>query len=127
MATLLNSASLPQPRPLLVLVAAGLSGALVGCGPDCQSSCEKLYSENECNIQVPGISRDDLVSECNTTCENALEQTGEIRNDYKPNEFTPSDKSLTIQNDREAALWMDCVEENACLKLEEGFCSGIGI
>lgn len=114
-------------RPVLTLAMVAVTSTLAACGPDCQSSCLKLYSENECDIQVPGVSREQLIQDCNTTCNNALESTGEIRPEYKPNEFTPSDKSLTIENDREAALWMDCVDENACLKLEEGYCSGIGI
>ncbi len=123
----MSSSPAPRLRPLVALGLAALSTTLVACGPDCQSSCEKLYSENECGIEVAGVSRDDLLGQCNTTCENALEQTGEIRDNYKPNEFTPSDKALIIENDREAALWMDCVEENACIKLEEGYCSGTGL
>ena len=107
--------------------ALAASAALAsGCGPDCQSSCQKLYAENECDIPVPGASREQLLRECSTVCEDALNNPGDIRDGYEPTEYTPSDKSLTIETDQEAALWMDCVDEMACELLEEGYCSGLG-
>ena len=67
-------------RGVLAPVVA-LAGALLlsGCGPDCQSTCNKLFQETECNLQRPGQSRDDLLRSCNDACADGLETPGEIR------------------------------------------------
>jgi hypothetical protein len=111
-------------RGVLASVVA-LAGALVlpGCGPDCQSTCNRLFQESECNLQRPGQSRDDLLRSCNQACEDGLETPGEIRAEYNPDEYTPSDQSVRFQNDQETALWMDCVEATACELLDDGYCS----
>ena len=105
----------------LALAATGLSG----CGPNCQSTCTTLYAESECNLQSPGQSREDLLRTCEQECEAALTKSGDIRPEYKPNEDTPSDKSVELTSDKEAALWMDCVAETACELLDEGYCAPI--
>lgn len=115
-----------RARSILMTVAA-LTGLTLapGCGPDCQSTCNKLFQEVDggCNLQRPGQSREDLLRSCNDACDNALDTPGEIRAEYKPNEYTRSDQSVRFQNDQEAALWMDCVEAQACEKLDDGYCS----
>ena len=111
-------------RPIAGLAAsAALSLSAVGCGPDCQSTCNRLYQENECNLQFPGQSRANLLRDCSNACEDALDTPGEIRQEYTPNQYTPSNESVRFQNDQEAALWMDCVEAQACEKLGDGYCS----
>ncbi|MEC7946381.1 MAG: hypothetical protein VX265_02370 [Myxococcota bacterium] len=113
-----------RARSFLTTVAAIGGLALApGCGPDCQSTCNRLYQENECNLQRPGQSRDDLLRSCNNACTNALKTPGEIREEYTPSQYTPSDQSVRFINDQEAALWMDCVETQACEKLDDGYCS----
>lgn len=105
----------------LLLAAGGLSG----CGPNCQSTCNTLYAESECNLQSPGLSREELLRTCESECESALTKSGEIRPEYKPDEDTPSDKSVELTTDKEAALWMDCVAETACDLLDEGYCAPV--
>jgi hypothetical protein len=105
----------------LLLAAGGLSG----CGPNCQSTCTTLYAESECNLQSPGLSREELLRTCESECESALTKSGEIRPEYKPDEDTPSDKSVELTSDKEAALWMDCVAETACDLLDEGYCAPV--
>ena len=110
---------------LRVLVIAAVPLTAVGCGPTCQSTCNRLYQESECGIQAVGDdSVADLTSRCMDECENALEIPGEV-GDYTPDEYTPSSETVTLQNDKQAALWMDCVSETACEYLEEGYCAPV--
>ena len=109
---------------------AGMGVTVTGCGPDCQSTCNKLYSQNECNIQRAGAERQDLLDECSDRCEVALTNPGEADPDYNPaDKMRPSQtqESSIIETDTEAAMWMDCVEETACDLLDEGYCWGIGL
>lgn len=115
-------------RTALVFGALAASGSwlmlLTACGPNCQSTCNRLYQESECNIQSPGATRDDLVLECNTQCENALEVPGEV-GDYNPKEYTPNSVSVELENDKQAAVWMDCIAEQSCELLNDGFCAPV--
>ena len=95
-----------------------------GCGPNCQSTCNALYLESECNIQVPGITREVLLSRCNSACEDALEIPGEAGN-YAPNERTKVGQTVNLQNDIQAAMWMDCIGETACENIEDGYCEPV--
>lgn len=109
-----------------LLTAAGLLTAVVtttGCGPDCYSTCGKLYQE-ECNFESPGQTQSELLDTCVETCQAALNTPGEV-GDYNPYEKQPGDAAITIENDRQAALWMDCIAESACEKLDEGYCAPI--
>ena len=118
-------------RPFAGLTAAAAFGlGATGCGPDCQSTCTKLYSQNECDIQRPGASREDLLGTCEERCELALTKPGEADPDYNPAEKMPpsiDNESSVVETDEEAAMWMDCVEETACDLLDEGYCWGIGL
>jgi hypothetical protein len=111
------------------LTALFLSAALAntGCGSTCQSTCNRLYQEGggACNIQSPGATRTELLSLCMEECEDALEITGEARADYTPNEYTPADKSIIFKNDKEVALWMDCVANTSCEFLDNGYCAPV--
>ena len=107
---------------LALLISAAALGS--GCGPDCQSTCNKLYQESECNTQSPGRSRDELLSRCNQECEDALVVPGEV-GDYQPNEYTPSSVAVTLKNDKQAAAWMDCVQETSCEFLNTGYCAPV--
>ena len=118
-------------RPIAGLAAsAALSLSAVGCGPDCQSTCTKLYSQNECDIQRPGVEREELIGTCEERCELALTKPGEADPDYNPAEKMPpsvDNESSVVETDEEAAMWMDCVGETACELLDEGYCWGIGL
>ena len=110
----------------ITICASILSSA---CGPDCQTTCEKLYAQGgECEFTSAG---DEFgvknFQRCTETCESALKTPGEA-GDYNPQEKTPSSQSIELENDQQAALWMDCVEEKSCelLKTSGGrFCAPI--
>lgn len=106
------------------LVLAGAALYLTGCGPNCQSTCEKLYIESECNIQRPGRTTDELLQRCSNECEGALEQPGEI-GDYDPYDNSGSGSSITLDNEMQAAVWMECVAESACEKIDDGYCAPV--
>lgn len=97
--------------------------ATSGCGPDCYSTCSKLYQE-ECNFESPGQTQSELLDTCVETCQSALITPGDV-GEYNPYEKQPGDAAITIENDRQAALWMDCIAETACEKLEEGYCAPV--
>jgi hypothetical protein len=116
-----------SPR-LLPFGFAALALALgaTGCdNPDCQPTCNKLYGDSECDLRSPGYTRNDLLRTCTEECEGALEKAGEVRRTYKPYENTPSDETVTLTNDKEAILWMDCIAETDCVLLNEGFCAPV--
>jgi len=104
----------------LCLLAIGAAG----CGPDCQSTCNILYQSEECGIASPGSTQSELLSTCLDACENALEIPGELGR-YDPNERTPSSQNVELKNDKQAAVWMDCVVETACENIEEGYCAPV--
>jgi hypothetical protein len=108
-------------------IAAFLSLVLTsGCGANCQMVCSKAWAADECNLQVPGeTNQADLVRDCVIECENALQQTGELQG-YDPN-VPLSSQTFTLENEKQAAVWMDCVDESACQLLDEGVCPGGGI
>ena len=111
------------------LTALALSAALLGtgCGATCQSTCNRLYQEagGSCNIQSPGAKQVELLTLCMDECEDALAIAGEARSDYTPDKYTPSDKSIVFKNDKEVALWMDCVANTSCDFLDSGYCAPV--
>ncbi len=115
-------------RGFLVLGAAGLLGLTSACGANCQSTCQRIYSSSECNIAVAGFNdangRAELIRECVTRCEGALDHPGELGN-YDPNDRTTSGDTVELRNEVQAAAWMDCVESTACEQLSQGFCAPI--
>ena len=111
-------------RLLVSTALVVVSAVAVGCGPDCQSTCNTLYQSEQCNIQSPGSDQGELLNTCMDACEDALKQPGEV-GDYNPTEYTPASVSVTLQNDKQAAVWMDCVSETACEFLESGYCAPV--
>lgn len=115
---------LPSPPPLAALAGLlALAATTTGCGPDCYSTCNKLYQE-ECNFKSPGQSPSELLDTCVESCQSALETPGEV-GDYNPYDKQPGDAAIVLENDRQAALWMDCIAETACEKLDEGYCAPV--
>lgn len=98
----------------LIYLLPFVAAFAAGCGPDCQSSCERLYGDGpeSCDLQVPGATSDDMFSECLAHCNNAMARNGEV-GAYNPNERAIGGE-VTLDNEKQAALWMDCVAETAC-------------
>ena len=71
-----------------------------------------------------GQTREKMRRQCMDECEGALEKPGDA-GDYDPNKFTKATETVTLENDEMAALWMDCVEEQSCENLAEGYCSPV--
>jgi len=112
-------------RVLAVLVVSGaLGAALAGCGTNCQSACSRAFGPDECNVQIPGQSAGDTIDACNIECTRALRKTGEL-GDFDPD--TPAGEKVVLENEKQAAVWMDCVEETSCDNINLGFCAGGGI
>lgn len=130
---------MPTRSPLILCLAASLSLFFSGCGNDCQSTCAKLYgTAPNCGdpsgekgtdsyfagLNTFGQGREDKTRQCMDECEGALEKPGEV-GDYRPTEYTPSDQPVTLENDRQAAVWMDCVESHSCENLSAGYCAPV--
>jgi len=110
------------------VVAIALVGIFAGaCGPTCQNTCRRVYAQNECGITDPALNEEELIRECEADCETALLTTGEV-GDYDPNVRTPTDKKIILENEMQAAAWMDCVWETECEDLHPangGYCAPI--
>ena len=126
--------------PLFLSFVAAGALFVSGCGNDCQSSCTKLYGTTTDNcgdargekgtesyfqgLVNYGQSREKKNRQCMDECEGALERPGEV-GDYSPTEYTPSDEATELENDRQAALWMDCVDSHSCDNLASGYCAPV--
>ncbi len=126
--------------PLRVLAASVVASGLISCGafctpdeldddkiacnPTCQSVCNKIYNEQYCGIVRPGKESDELISDCIGYCEEALTEPGELGT-YDPYERVSSSTSIELENEEQAALWMDCVAQQSCERLGQGYCAPI--
>ncbi len=111
-------------RAILLLTLAGGAALLTACGPNCQSTCEKLYLESECNTQRAGRTSDQLIGKCMENCQNAMKVPGEIGG-FSPYEKVGSGQSIEIENEQQAAIWMDCISETACENIAGGMCAPV--
>ncbi|MFN7145846.1 MAG: hypothetical protein ACK4YP_18870 [Myxococcota bacterium] len=99
-------------------------------GPSCYDACEKLFGDGDgqCNIVVPGkdgaSGRAEMTSSCIAHCESAMNRAGEI-GDYAPNERAPGGEDISLDNEQQAALWMDCVSETSCDNLNKNYCAPV--
>lgn len=112
-----------------LFLCLGIGVMTTGCGPDCQTTCEKLYSRGgECKFTSAGDSTGELnYARCSDECNEAIAVPGEA-DGYNPQEKTPSSQAVELENDQQAAMWMDCIEEKSCelLKTSGGrFCAPI--
>lgn len=112
-------------RAVVFAVLAGTT-ALAGCvGENCQSACRKVYSPDECNIQTPGVEDwTQMYDDCLDHCEFAMRTPGDLGG-YDPNERNVTGAAVELENERQAAAWIDCVTEQACERLDEGYCAPI--
>ena len=93
-----------------------------GCGPDCQSSCQKLYASDDggCNLPTPGRDQDEAIADCLDECEGAMQTPGNV-GAFDPN--TPQSGTVAeLENEKQAALWMDCIQQADCVRIADGLC-----
>jgi len=109
---------------LITLIAS--TALLQACGANCQEACNRAFNESECNLRIPGETQDDLFDDCVAECEWALRTPGELEG-YDPDEPSTSGESMVLDNEKQAAVWMDCVMETSCERLDQGHCAGAGI
>ncbi len=122
----------PLPARLalaLVVLVSGLPAP--ACAPqqhDCVSSCEKLFgaTNGQCDIQVPGHTGADgqsyMLNECENYCQQAMDKAGDVGT-YNPLVRTSGNEKVGLDNDAQAALWMDCVDTTACSDLKDNYCA----
>ncbi|MBN2798912.1 MAG: hypothetical protein JXX28_07160 [Deltaproteobacteria bacterium] len=103
---------------LLALLSLG------GCGPYCQSVCTKMAECPELNELRAGYSADEAFGDCLDECENALLTPGVV-GDYDPMERNVSGAVIELDNEKQAATWMDCVDGMSCEKLADGYCAPV--
>lgn len=113
-----------------VLLSALIAVGAVACNDvvSCQNACQRAYRNEQCNIRVPGQDQTELIRDCSRECEVALRTDGELGG-YNPDdrESVPRNEVFVLDNEKQAAVWMDCVMETACEDLNDGFCPGGGI
>ena len=116
-----------SPRLPVLLVLAALPVLGLGCsGPNCQSTCDRLFQTTECDLESPGVSLTDERNNCLDACEYALSIPGDINdNGYDPNQRTTGSRSVDLKNDEEAAAWMECVDATSCQYLSDGYCAPV--
>lgn len=110
-----------------VLAVGSVVALGTGCGENCQSTCGRIYDQSECGISVSGVPSKTLRDSCTVDCENALDNAGEMGS-YNPyNRANPVDPPA-LENERQAAEWMDCVWSSDCADIDPaqgGMCSPI--
>lgn len=96
----------------LAMLALAAGGLLLGtaCGPNCQNTCNQVYVQ--CNTQKAGQTQEQLLRECISECTTAMQESGEL-GDYNPEQRRVSNEPITLENDQQAAAWMDCVWNHA--------------
>jgi hypothetical protein len=105
----------------------GLGAALLaGCDKNCQNTCGRIYSESECHVIVPGVTPERLREDCEEQCETALTRAGSMGS-YNPYNRAPPDREVVLENERQAAAWMNCVWDVECSQLDPstGICAPI--
>lgn len=93
----------------------------------CQNSCSRAFRADNCAFGA-GILGDDAIRNCVTECRQALRQNGELGS-YDPDDYNSVDRSraFELENEAQAAAWIDCVAETSCEDINDGFCPGGGI
>ena len=90
--------------------------AVAGCGYNCQSTCFRIYDPSECAVVIAGVQSSERIRDCITECENALDAVGPMGT-YDPNSAGGTSRHV-LQNERQAAEWMDCVWAAECTELD---------
>jgi hypothetical protein len=105
--------------PLIAVVAVAALAS--GCGPNCQSTCGKLYFDDQCGIPTPGRETEEAFRDCVDECEYALARPGDL-DGYDPDERQTSGETVVLVNEVQAAAWMECVDQTACEDIDDGYC-----
>lgn len=112
-----------------VWLLLALTALTTACSPTCQTTCQRFYDETECAAGPAGIPNDDAINSCLTICQDALQVTGEpvTTGDrrFDPQIISPGNISSTLENEQEAAAWMDCVAsfaDDECYLLDQQYC-----
>ena len=71
-----------------------------------------MFDPSECNIVKPGATPEKLVQDCITQCELAMDKNGDV-GDYQPYSHSPGYEILELENEKQAALWIECVWDAA--------------
>lgn len=121
-------------RKLFPLLVGAAALFVAGCGPNCATTCQRLYGEGsqsingeaveDCAIQRAGREQTELTKTCLEACEGALDSPGEV-GAFDPYHRAGSNESVTLDNERQAALWMECVSDTSCEQLKDGFCAPV--
>ena len=111
-------------RSLLLLSSFIPLSQLIACGPDCQSTCNRIYESSQCGIERPGQTEQASTSRCMEECKSGLEKPGPA-GDYDPNEQVPRSETPELKTDQQTALWMDCVANTACDNLKLNYSATI--
>ena len=74
-------------RPLFFVLLCGWLSAC-GAGGPCVSACERVYAPDDCSVDYPGLSQEDLLGLCEEAC------------------------AVASRPEKEA--WQDCVEAASC-------------
>jgi hypothetical protein len=111
---------------------AAFSMFAMGCNPTCPDTCRRFYDETQCNAAPDGFSADDAIATCTKICQDALQVTGpDVDIDsskgraFDPSRIAPLNESITLENERDAAAWMDCVasfSDDECSLLDQQYC-----
>lgn len=97
---------------------------LWGCGPHCQGVCTKMIECPELSELRAGYSVDEAFDDCVTECENALLYPGTVGS-YDPLDRNTSGENIELENEQQAAEWMECVDLLTCAKLADGYCAPV--
>ena len=97
----------------LLPALATVAFAATACGPTCAETCRRYHAEDQCDAAPQGLSAEEAIGQCVQICEAALVQTGpepSARDPrFDPENISSATRSPQIENEREAAAWMDCV------------------
>lgn len=101
---------------LVTLALVALAPLAGGCEKNCQSTCERIYGA-ECGISISGIPADRLQATCSEECEQALQTPGSMGG-YNPYNRRDPTQDFHLENEKQAAEWMDCVWQATCDELD---------
>ena len=91
---------------------------------DCYTSCDKLFGDaaGQCLIVVPGRTAQEMTNDCVASCDHALARAGELGS-YNPDERSSGADDISIDNEQQAAAWMDCIHDTSCDLLKTNYCA----
>ncbi len=115
---------------LLLVIFAVLASA---CEPTCQDTCRRFYEDEQCDAGPDGLDNERAIEQCLDICSDALQVTGpevDVRDRrFNPDFVAPLNQTSTLDSEREAAAWMDCVwsfsDDECPTALDDQYCAKI--